>query len=533
MKHKSEIKTTRSVVIVCICLCLFLFTGGYYLAGTKDRGTEKVVPIYYIHNNPCESCREYLHFVQDFQNEIAGKIPFEAYHMKELNLLLDGARDTYERLMKELDIPEEDRFTPMLIIGDRYLTGNENIQKNRRKLLLSETGLAAPEPDNKTNSVSHDWIAPGQAHMIPGVKLSSSDSYLLYFSTTACEACQEAKAYIEKFTESIQVNGPEGKSMASNVVVEERNITEAGNLALYQNLLEKYKVPEKERIVPLVFFQGGYLSGKEAIQSELEGRLKEGRALGFSEIITPNADNTGGLSLKDVPKILVAGLAGGLNPCSFSILFLLLSLIAAKKNSILKLGGIYLLSKFIAYFLIAVSFYQIMNVLESALFESVREFIRLLLVAAALLFALLSFLDFLKARKEQYGRMLLKLPNKIRSADSSIMQKLINESKKPLWIIVFLLGFIISAGEFLCSGQVYLASLLTMNHLDNKAGFFSYVLILLYIMVMILPSLGVVILVHRGKRLQKISAFIVGHTGTIKLINMLVFLIMGMIFLLY
>ena len=533
MKHKSRSKTTRSLGIVCICLCLFLITGGYYLAGTKNKGGEQAVPIYYIHNNPCESCREYLHFVQDFQSEITGEVPSEAYRMKELNLLLDGARDTYEQLMKELDIPEEDRFTPMLIIGDRYLTGSENIQKNRRKLLRSETGLTAPEPDNETNTVSQDWKAPGQAIMMPGAKLSSSDSYLLYFSTTACEACQEAKAYIEKLPESIQVKEPDGKSMASNIVVEERNITEAGNPALYQNLLEKYRVPEKDRVVPLVFFQGGYLSGKEAIQSELEGRLKDGEALGFSEIITANIDITGGLSLKDVPKVLAAGLAGGLNPCSFSMLFLLLSLIAAKKNSVLKLGGIYLLSKFIAYFLIAVSFYQIVNVLESALFESVRGFIRLLLVAAAILFALLSFLDFLKARKEQYGRMLLKLPNKIRKTDSSIMEKLMNESKKPLWVIVFLLGFIISAGEFLCSGQVYLATLLTMNHLDNKADFFSYVLILLYILVMILPSLGIVILVHRGKRLQGISAFIVGHIGTIKLINMLVFLIMGMIFLLY
>lgn len=322
MKHKSRLKTIRSLAIISICLCLFLFTGGYYLAGTKDSEAD-TVPIYYIHNNPCESCREYLHFVQDFQKEIAGEVSSKAYRLKELNLLLDGARDTYERLMKELDIPEEDRFTPMLIIGNRYLTGSENIQKNRRSLLLSETGLTLPESDNKDNTVSKDWKVSRQAIRIPEVKLSNSDSYFLYFSTTACEACQEAKAYIEKLPESIPVKGTDGKSMASKVVVEERNITEAGNLALYQKLLEKYRVPEKERIVPLVFFQRGYVSGKEAIQSELVDILKDGRALGFSEIVMAKADSTSGLTLKDIPKVIAAGLAGGLNPCSFSMLFLL------------------------------------------------------------------------------------------------------------------------------------------------------------------------------------------------------------------
>lgn len=531
MIRKCGKKVALILAVISIGILLpGLFAGVKYLDRGTGRETDTGVRIYYIHNNPCESCREYLHFVQEFKSEIKDEVPAESYHMQELNLLLDGSGDTYEKLMKELKVPAEDRLTPMLIIGDRYLIGSEDIKKKRKELLLAEGGLT--EPVSAAEGTSEGRKAEAEIPRIPGIEPEENDSYILYFSTTACESCEKASGFLDSLPETFQADY-NGKSIFSKLVVEERNITEAGNLALYQELLAVYKVPEKERVVPMVFYQGGFLSGKDSITDRLEGILKDGGAVGFKEIVTAGTKNPDGLTLKDIPKVLGAGLAGGLNPCSFSMLFLLLSLIAARKNSVLKLGGVYLAGKLIAYTVIALFFYHILNVLESNLFASVQGTLRILMVAAALLFAVLSFLDFLKARKEQYGKMVLKLPKKLRNADSSIMQRLMSNSKKPLWIIVFLLGFIISAGEFLCSGQVYLATLLTMNHLDNGTGNFGYFLILIYILVMLLPSLCVVILVYRGKRLQVISDFILRHTGAIKLINMAVFLLMGIIFLFY
>ena len=593
------------IIVGLLFTCIIAKASSFFQRSSEKE--DKPVQIYYIHNNPCESCREYLHFQQKF-NTMAGREAVKGYHIQELNLLFESSKDIYDDLMKKINIPVTDRITPMLIIGDQYLTGSETIENNMKELFLAQCGVqqnsrdavtdkkadngadnaavnsledtadsvavnspedtadsaaanspddtadsAADNPaadtvdsaevsspddtadsvaDNVTNNTADNDSDPElDTQRIPGVKLLSTDSYLLYFSTSACESCEKVSEFIKSLPDTIVIS-KNGTTTTSKLVVEERAITDAGNLSLYQKLLTKYKVPERENVVPMVFYQEGYFSGKEAILTGLNHVLKDGKAVGFTETVTDITKKSGGFTLKDIPKILIAGFAGGLNPCSFSMLFLLLSLIAVKKNGVLKLGFIYLASKLIAYLVIAVSFYRILTVLESGVFKSIQDIIRIFLVAAAFCLGLLSLFDFMKARKEQYGKMLLKLPKKLQKADQNMMQKLISDSKKPLWIVVFVLGFIISAGEFLCTGQVYLATLLTMNYMDTTKGAFSYILILIFIVVMILPSFCIVILVHRGQRLHLISSFIVRRTDVIKLINVFIFFLMGLILLL-
>ncbi|WFR56747.1 hypothetical protein QA584_24555 [Anaerocolumna sp. AGMB13025] len=596
-----------TIVIIVGLLFTCIIAKAYSFFPLSSEKGDKPVQVYYIHNNPCESCREYLHFQQKF-NSMAGREAVKGYHIQELNLLLESSKDIYDDLMKEFNIPVTDRITPMLIIGNQYLTGSETIENNMKELFLAQCGVqqnsrdavtdntadngadnaevnssddtadsaadnssadtvdsaAVNSPDDTADSAADnssadtvdsaavnspedtaDSVADNATYntadndsdpeldsqRIPGVKLLSTDSYLLYFSTSACESCEKVSEFIKSLPDTIVIS-KNGTTKTSKLVVEERSITDAGNLALYQKLLTKYKVPDRENVVPMVFYQEGYFSGKEAILTGLNNVLKDGKAVGFTETVTDITKKSGGFTLKDIPKILIAGFAGGLNPCSFSMLFLLLSLIAVKKNGVLKLGFIYLASKLIAYLVIAVSFYRILTVLESGVFRSMQDIIRIFLVAAAFCLGLLSLFDFMKARKEQYGKMLLKLPKKLQKADQNMMQKLISDSKKPLWIVVFVLGFIISAGEFLCTGQVYLATLLTMNYMDTTKGGFSYILILIFIIVMILPSFCIVILVHRGQRMHLISNFIVRRTDVIKLINVFIFFLMGLILLL-
>ena len=526
------IKFGLRVCILLLCLAAGLLTGSSSVRkGMKQEKGQDAVEVYYIHNNPCESCREFLHFKQELSSEVSKEIPGSAYHTRELNLLLESSQNNYEKLMKKLNIPLKDRITPMVVIGNRYLTGKENIEKNRKGLLLEELGQDRADTHEEWKTLPETSLAE-EGGPLPGIKLKSGDSYLLYFSTTACEACESVAEFIDKLPESFTVL-KDGRKIKSRLAIEERNITKGGSLTLYQQVLKEYGIPEKDRVVPLIIYSGGYLSGKEAILSGLEKALTDGKALNFTKEVGASKEPAEELAVKDIPKMLAAGLVGGLNPCSFSMLFLLLSLIAAKNENTLKLGAIYITSKFAAYFVIAVFFYTVFSLLESSVFASIQELIRLLLIAAAFLFAVLNFSDFLKAKNSQYGRMLLKLPKKLQAADKNLMEKFIQDKKKPLCISVFILGFLISAGEFLCTGQVYLATLLTMNYVDTGKNGFSYLLILLYILMMILPSLIIVLLINRGKRMHIVSDYIVSHTGIIKLINVLLFITLGVILLLY
>jgi sulfite exporter TauE/SafE len=523
MKKKIGLKSVLTLLVVSVVIVLCIIYAK----------PNEAIEVYYIHNNPCESCREYLHFLQEFEEQVSDEVPSSEYHIQELYLLREEALDTYHKLMEELEIPIEDRSTPMLIIGKQYLVGSDSINENSKKLLMQELGRTKDTSFVLTRSSEEgSMVSTEDIHKVPGIEVGITDSYLLYFSTSACESCESVDTFLNSLPEFFEVIQT-GNNISSKLVIEKRNILEEGNLTLYQKLLTKYSVPEDDRVVPLLFFQSGYLSGEEAITAGLNDVITIGKALNFSGDFTSTASKAAVLSFKDIPKMLVAGLLNGFNPCSFSMLFLLLSLILAKKENVLKLGLVYLASKLLAYLAIGVSLYYILGVLESGLLPSLRAIIRIILIIAAFLLAAVNFVDFINARNEHYDKLWLKLPKKLRNADHNIMKKLINNNKKHLWIMVFILGFLISAGEFLCTGQVYLATILTMIQVGSGDGTVSNLLLLIYILMMLLPSFCVVILVHRGKKLYFLSDYVVRHTDLIKFVNMLIFIVMGFILLFF
>ena len=71
--------------------------------------------------------------------------------------------------------------------------------------------------------------------------------------------------------------------------------------------------------------------------------------------------------------------------------------------------------------------------------------------------------------------------------------------------MLFLLGIVISAGEFLCTGQVYLAALLYMA---GQNGAFNGEIVgnlLIYLSAMCVPMILLAVLVSRGKSVMSAS----------------------------
>ena len=86
-----------------------------------------------------------------------------------------------------------------------------------------------------------------------------------------------------------------------------------------------------------------------------------------------------------------------------------------------------------------------------------------------------------------------------------MIRKLLEIPKRFWYPVLFLLGIVISAGEFLCTGQVYLASLVYMV---NQSEGFSMQLtgnLLLYLTAMCVPMVLVVMLVSKGKSVMSAS----------------------------
>ena len=71
--------------------------------------------------------------------------------------------------------------------------------------------------------------------------------------------------------------------------------------------------------------------------------------------------------------------------------------------------------------------------------------------------------------------------------------------------MLFLLGIVISAGEFLCTGQVYLATLLYMAQENGALNGELVGNLLIYITAMCVPMVILVLLVSKGKNVMSAS----------------------------
>jgi hypothetical protein len=87
---------------------------------------------YYVYNNPCESCREYENFLETFQTALGDEAG--DCEVVRVYLLNNEGWETFQSLCRKLDIPEEERTLPMLVIGKRYISGMDNIARNGRAL---------------------------------------------------------------------------------------------------------------------------------------------------------------------------------------------------------------------------------------------------------------------------------------------------------------------------------------------------------------------------------------------------------------
>ena len=108
-----------------------------------------------------------------------------------------------------------------------------------------------------------------------------------------------------------------------------------------------------------------------------------------------------------------------------------------------------------------------------------------------------------------------------------LIEKTAGRGEKILYVAVFLLGLCISVGEFLCTGQIYLA---TIVYLLDKAKGFSvelYTSLGTYVIAMAILPAVLTLLIHRGKRIILLSETLRSYMPVVKLVNSAFFLLIA------
>jgi cytochrome c biogenesis protein CcdA len=227
-----------------------------------------------------------------------------------------------------------------------------------------------------------------------------------------------------------------------------------------------------------------------------------------------------------------AGLIDGINPCVISALIFLMSVLALAgiENRKLILAGLfYCAGSFITYTLIG--FGLLSAVRELSISLGLREWINQVTFIVLLIFSAVSVLDAIRFLcTKSGGNVIMKLPRALQLKVHRLMRK---ASARPHLVIgAFMLGSAVTVIETLCTGQIYVPTLVYM--LKHNSGIWRHIgLLLLYNAMFTVPTIGVFALMAGGFKLK--NAIKLGRYSVVwaKFAMALFFLVLAIILKIY
>ena len=484
--------------VVCILLLALLLAA----CGTSGTPAGPVVRFTLFYSTQCPHCHEimenYLPKVYDKYGDQLEHQYLEVYQGNNGQIML--------ALEEKLGVPADNRGgVPALIIGDQVLVGEKEIPDRLEGLIdryLAQGGV-------DYTSLEVEPPTPG-----PTVQ-AGKPIYLAYFDKAGCQECARTTFDLKQ----VQRQYPA-------LVVESFPIE--SNQPLNEWLSQKYNVPAEKRLsTPMIFVGEDVLIGANANADSLLATVRKYAASGALRTWEEFEPAQGQAGLVErfksfgVLAVLGAGLIDGLNPCAFATLVFFISYMAftgRRGRDILFVGGAFALGVFLTYLLVGVGLLKAVQALP--FFSTLGRWVYLLTAVLCIILAILTFRDYLRARKGQASEMTLKLPLSLRRQINRIIRE---GARTPAFVLVaFFTGFIVSLIELACTGQVYLPTIvfvLSVPELASKA----FLYLLLYCIMFIIPLIVVFVVTYFGTTSEQLGNLVSRRTSTIKLLTGLLF----------
>ena len=492
---------------------------------------EVKVTITYFYENVCGYCNPAQRF-NELYNELVGteKEDIEV-DLRTFNIFHESGREKVNQYYEEYGVPQVKRYAPIVFIGSNYLVGNDDIVKKlkdtfvtaKEESILNKIEYLEEELTQETNNYSDTY---------DNSKKIREDSLIVYFYVTACGECQDVAEYFDTLEKKHILNSVNSDSVDLSLI--KFNIGELQNIELIKKYYQAYDVPENDQLVPVVFIGDTYLQGIDNIKKDLIEEIRKKNGLTTLDLTTDYQHND--IKVRDLSGyqafgILITGLINGLNPCSISMLLFFLSMLLVKNINVLRLGLAFIAGKFVAYFLLGTLFFNLFVQLDFLWFPS---YIKIAVLIIVLFLVVLNLQDYIAAKNEKYSKIRLQLPMFLRKYNHMWIKRIIKNGEGRLIIpLSFSLGVLISIGEFLCTGQIYLATIIYVLQKSKVFDVQAIVYFLLYGLALIAPLLLLTILIHKGREVFDLTEFIRGKMHIIKLINAIVFIIFGIILLIW
>jgi HEAT repeat protein/cytochrome c biogenesis protein CcdA len=345
---------------------------------------------------------------------------------------------------------------------------------------------------------------------------------VVYFLKPGCAECAQARQMLDSLRGDFPL-----------LRVIEHNILSPDGTVLNQALCNRLDVPStRQTVAPAIFTQAGFVIGPEITPAAVTKLLAETMAIdqddSWREIETAEAaaaerEVDRRYQALTLPVVLIAGLLDGINPCAFATIIFFLSYLQIARRTpreMLLTGAAFISAVFLAYFSAGFIFHQFLDVLHARI-GGLQKWLNFVFAALALVAAILSFRDALRARAGRMDEMTLQLPGLLKDRIRGVIRT--GARARRFVIAAFLSGIVISFLELACTGQVY-APIVYQIH---QGRLDAVLWLALYNLAFILPLIVIFLLAYGGLRSETLVEFQKKHTFTVKLALAALFLLLA------
>jgi hypothetical protein len=235
--------------------------------------------------------------------------------------------------------------------------------------------------------------------------------------------------------------------------------------------------------------------------------------------------------------VVGAGLIDGFNPCAFTVLVFFISFLTFagyNRQQIIILGSFFILAVAVTYVLIGLGLFEFFRRLE--VFYFLSHLVYLLTAILALILGGFSLYDYWIFKKTNNPEAIkLKLPEFVKQQIHKVIREKTDTRGRPdlksapklkLAMAALTSGFVVSILESICTGQMYLPTIIyVLGFAKLKMRAIGY--LLLYNLMFILPLVGVFMLGLFGMTSEGFAKLARRHLATIKIITSAVFFGLG------
>jgi len=310
--------------------------------------------------------------------------------------------------------------------------------------------------------------------------------------------------------------------------IKEYNATEPDSTELMVEFYARYQVPEDEWRGTFALFVGDrwWTSTVEALDELGDALAEMPPAAAKSRPLPEDAERAQDTLIAlfeqfGVLAVAGAGLADGVNPCAFAALVFLISYLSFTERSgaqILATGVLFAAGVFIAYLGVGIGLFRGLQALSG--FALVSKLLYPAMALGTLVLTGYSLRDYLRARAGQAKDMTLTLPRGMIRLSHGTIRKLMGGP--GFLALAFVAGLAISLLELLCTGQIYLPTIMYVASTEALRAR-ALGLLLLYVSLFTLPIIALTFVAYAGVSSERLAGLAKEHTAGTKLALTIVF----------